>query len=187
MSIFKLFHLTDTMLKIGCIGFGGGSALIPVMEEELVEKKSYISEEDFSGSMMIASITPGALPVEIATGIGYNVLCSSNMEWISMRYQILIKGCMLLMAVSGVIQTIKESPYRKKIDFFSGLLINVMFSLYFAIYEMPMVSGDFASLVPGIWLGILILNLWMYHIKSIHFFHKVLLSAGVSWIVFQLI
>ena len=59
-----------TMLKIGFIGFGGGTALIPVIEDEVVENSHIVTEEEFNSEVMIASITPGALPVEIATGIG---------------------------------------------------------------------------------------------------------------------
>ena len=66
----KFVSMTATMLKIGFIGFGGGSALIPVIEEEVVEKDKVVTEEQFNDDVMIASITPGALPVEVATGIG---------------------------------------------------------------------------------------------------------------------
>ena len=64
----KFISMTMTMLKIGFIGFGGGSALIPVIEDEVVEKDKIVSEEEFNDDVMIASITPGALPVEVATG-----------------------------------------------------------------------------------------------------------------------
>lgn len=59
-----------TMVKIGCIGFGGGNALIPVMQQELVEQGKVVSAEEFDEDVVVASITPGALPVEIAGGVG---------------------------------------------------------------------------------------------------------------------
>ena len=67
----KFISMITTMLKIGFIGFGGGTALIPVIEEEIVEKNKVVTEEQYNNEVMIASITPGALPVEIASGIGY--------------------------------------------------------------------------------------------------------------------
>ena len=70
INMKKFISMTMTMLKIGFIGFGGGSALIPVIEDEVVEKDKIVSEEEFNDDVMIASITPGALPVEVATGIG---------------------------------------------------------------------------------------------------------------------
>lgn len=59
-----------SMLKVGCIGFGGGSALIPVLHREAVQEKKLITEEELDSGVVAASITPGALPVEMAAGIG---------------------------------------------------------------------------------------------------------------------
>lgn len=55
-----------SMLKVGVIGFGGGSALIPVMEKELVTPRGALSEKVFVQDTVIANITPGALPVKLA-------------------------------------------------------------------------------------------------------------------------
>ncbi|WP_210480155.1 chromate transporter [Naasia sp. SYSU D00948] len=54
------------MLKVGFIGFGGGSALIPVLEKELVTPHGGLTEKTFVQDTVIANITPGALPVKIA-------------------------------------------------------------------------------------------------------------------------
>lgn len=53
------------MLKVGMIGFGGGSALIPVLEKELVAHRDALTEPVFIQDTVIANITPGALPVKI--------------------------------------------------------------------------------------------------------------------------
>ena len=58
------------MFKIGCVGFGGGTALIPIIEEEVVDKAGIITEEEYNKEVMIASLTPGALPFELAGGLG---------------------------------------------------------------------------------------------------------------------
>jgi len=58
------------MLKVGVIGFGGGNALIPVIEQEVVKEKELVSKEEFDKNIIAATLTPGALPVEIASGVG---------------------------------------------------------------------------------------------------------------------
>mgnify|MGYP002802294037 CR=1 FL=1 len=58
MNTKKFTSMITTMLKIGFIGFGGGTALIPVIEEEIVEKNKVVTEEQFNNEVMIASITP---------------------------------------------------------------------------------------------------------------------------------
>ena len=70
MGKFKLFL---SMAKVGIIGFGGGNALIPVIQKEVVDEKKLIGEEEYEEDVLIASITPGALPVEIAGGVGSRV------------------------------------------------------------------------------------------------------------------
>ena len=59
-----------SMFYIGCIGFGGGSALIPVMEREIVQRQGLDEKQNIDKDVVVASITPGALPVEIAASIG---------------------------------------------------------------------------------------------------------------------
>ncbi len=66
----KFRTMIVSMLKIGCIGFGGGSALIPVIEKEVVQENKLISGREYDKDVIVASITPGALPVEIASGVG---------------------------------------------------------------------------------------------------------------------
>lgn len=69
MNQFCKFLLS--MLKIGCIGFGGGSALIPVMEQEFLGDEKLDTKENFDKDVLIASLTPGALPVELAASLGW--------------------------------------------------------------------------------------------------------------------
>ena len=83
------------LLKVGLIGFGGGSALIPVIEREMVDEGRAVSKEEYDIDVLAASITPGALPVEIAGGIGYSVMGPWGM---------LLGSC--AMALPGVLLTL---------------------------------------------------------------------------------
>lgn len=61
------------MLKIGCIGFGGGSALIPIMHKTFVEEQKAVEEAAFEEAVVISSITPGALTIKLAGEIGRQI------------------------------------------------------------------------------------------------------------------
>lgn len=65
-----IVRLGLSMLRIGMIGFGGGNALIPVIEKEVVENGKLVTKREYDEDVVAACITPGALPVEIAAGIG---------------------------------------------------------------------------------------------------------------------
>ncbi len=68
-----LGSLLASMFKIGLIGFGGGSALIPVMEKELVVRHRFLDEGAYTMHTIIANVTPGALPVKLAALAGGRV------------------------------------------------------------------------------------------------------------------
>lgn len=59
------------MARIGAFTFGGGYAMIGLLERELVQKKNWISYEDFTDLVVIAESTPGPIAINCATYIGY--------------------------------------------------------------------------------------------------------------------
>lgn len=69
----KFFSLLISFLKVGFIGFGGGSALIPVVEDEIVTKKKMLGEEDYNDHVIVSNITPGTLPVKLAAAAGKKI------------------------------------------------------------------------------------------------------------------
>ena len=69
-NIIKLF---STFFNIGLFTFGGGYAMISLMEREVVEKHSWISKEDMSDMIVISESTPGPISVNIATFVGFKV------------------------------------------------------------------------------------------------------------------
>lgn len=66
-----LFDLMFTFMKIGFFTFGGGYAMIALMENECVEKKRWITHDEFMDVTVIAESTPGPIAINGATYIGY--------------------------------------------------------------------------------------------------------------------
>lgn len=66
-----MFSLFITMFKIGLFTFGGGYAMIAVIEREITEKKKWLSHEDFLDVIAIAESTPGPLAINTSTFVGY--------------------------------------------------------------------------------------------------------------------
>ena len=69
----KVLTLFITMFKIGLFTFGGGYAMIAVLEREMIERKKWIEQNDFLDLIAIAESTPGPLAVNSATFIGYKI------------------------------------------------------------------------------------------------------------------
>src|ERR671932_721714 len=63
--------LTAYFLKLGTIGFGGPAALVGFMHRDLVEERSWITEDTYKLSLALAQIMPGPLAAQTAIAIGY--------------------------------------------------------------------------------------------------------------------
>lgn len=68
--LFQLFYI---FLKIGAFTIGGGYAMIPLIEAEIVTKKGWLAKEDFLDLLAIAQSAPGVFAVNIAIFIGYRL------------------------------------------------------------------------------------------------------------------
>ncbi len=69
----KYLVLFWTMFKIGLFTFGGGYAMIAIFEHEFVEKKKWLSSDEFLNLVSIAETTPGPIAINASTYIGYRI------------------------------------------------------------------------------------------------------------------
>lgn len=69
----QLFQLFITFAKIGGMTFGGGYAMLPFLQREIVEKNKWATEEEIMDYFAIGQCTPGVIAVNTATFIGYKL------------------------------------------------------------------------------------------------------------------
>ena len=69
----RLLTLFLTFMKVGLFTFGGGYAMIPIIEEEVTKKRKWISEIEILDVIAISETTPGPIAVNTATYVGYKV------------------------------------------------------------------------------------------------------------------
>lgn len=62
-----------TFLKIGAVTFGGGYAMLPIIKRDIVEKKSWLNEEEFLDAIAVAQSVPGAVAINTAIYTGYKI------------------------------------------------------------------------------------------------------------------
>lgn len=70
MIYFKLFWV---YFKIGLFGFGGGYAILSLIQHEVVEVNQWVTTEEFTDILAISQMTPGPVGINSATYIGYQV------------------------------------------------------------------------------------------------------------------
>ncbi|GHV25010.1 chromate transporter [Spirochaetia bacterium] len=67
----EYLDLFFTFIKLGVLTFGGGYAMIPVVERELIKKKAWTDMDEVMNYYTIAQVTPGIIAVNLSTFIGY--------------------------------------------------------------------------------------------------------------------
>ena len=78
-----LASLFLSFAKVGCLTFGGGYAMLPMLQREIVENRGWATEEDLSDYYAIGQCTPGIIAVNTATFVGqkqagfWGALCAS--------------------------------------------------------------------------------------------------------------
>lgn len=118
----KLLDMFWSFFKIGAFTFGGGYAMIPLIEAEVVTKKQWVSKEDFLDIIVISQTFPGALAVNSSIFIGYR-----------------IGG--LLGAILGLLGVVLPS-------FFIIICIAVFFMKFRNYYYVDLVFKGISSAVP---------------------------------------
>jgi chromate transporter len=68
-----LLKLFITFFKIGAFTFGGGYAMLPLIQREVVEKNEWLTMEEFIDILAIAEVTPGPVAINTSTYVGYKM------------------------------------------------------------------------------------------------------------------
>ena len=66
----ELISMFLTFARVGAFTFGGGYAMLPVLQREVVEKKGWCTEDELTDMYAIGQCTPGVIAVNVATYIG---------------------------------------------------------------------------------------------------------------------
>lgn len=67
----ELLEIARSFLKIGAFTFGGGYAMIPLIQHEVINKRKWLSEREFSDLLTLAQAAPGPISLNTAVFVGY--------------------------------------------------------------------------------------------------------------------
>ena len=67
----ELFDMFVTFASVGVLTFGGGYAMLPMLQREVVDKRSWATEDELADYYAIGQSTPGIIALNVATFIGY--------------------------------------------------------------------------------------------------------------------
>ncbi len=160
----ELFSLFITFAKVGVMTFGGGYAMLPILQREVVDNKKWATEEEIMDYFAIGQCTPGVIAVNTATFIGQKR--KGVLGGIFATLGVVFPSIIIISALAGIIEAFSHIEIVKHA--FSGirvcvcvLLINAVVKLLkkavvdiktFIIFLLVALGSTFTNLSPVIFV-----------------------------------
>lgn len=117
-----LWQLFFSFFKVGMFTFGGGYAMIPLLQAELVDRRKWISESDLMDYFSVGQCTPGIIAVNVATFCGYKMKAKTGAA--AATFGIVAPSMILIMLIASVLRNFWDNPYAAHA--FAGIRIVVV-------------------------------------------------------------
>ena len=150
------FQLFWTYLKIGTFTLGGGYAMLPLIQREVVDRKGWIDEEEFLNMIALAQAAPGLIAVNSAIFIGWRIG-----GWRGVAGAVLgavLPSFLIILAIAIVFRDWKEQPAVEAV--FKGIRPAVVALIAAPLFKLAKSAkiGWITALIPIaaavlIWLG----------------------------------
>ena len=128
----RIWQLFLTFLKIGGFTFGGGYAMIPLIQKEAVENKKWVTDDDILEIIAIAESTPGPIAINSATFVGYRT--AGVLGAMCATLGVVLPSFVIILAISYVLQ---EFQQIKAVQYaFNGIRAGVLALLFKALWTM---------------------------------------------------
>ncbi len=128
----KVLVLFITFFKIGAFTFGGGYAMIPLIQREVVEKNKWITDEDILDIIAIAESTPGPIAINSATFVGYKIAGFWGAFFSTLG--VVVPSFTIILLISFVLNAFKDNIYVQYA--FRGIRAGVLSLIIKALYTM---------------------------------------------------
>ncbi|KRQ86567.1 putative chromate transport protein [Caloramator mitchellensis] len=157
----KYIELFWVFFKIGAFTLGGGYAMIPLIQNEIVEKKGWIKKEDFIDLLAVAQSAPGPIAVNTAIFVGYNLYGILGLS-ITVLATILPSFVTILL-IAAFFSQIKDNNYVELI--FKGIRPVVAGMVFASVLKM---GKDIKFTLRSIFIpSIVALAVWFYKVTPI--------------------
>jgi len=152
MIILKLFL---EFFKVGLFTFGGGYAMIPLIEKEIVSKYHWLTIEQFTDLIAIAEMTPGPIAVNSATFVGYKV--AKFWGAVASTIGVVLPSFLIIWAIASVFFSFQDNQIVQAA--FKGLRPAVLGLIIVAVLSIGKIAiTDYRAIlilifvVAGVWI-----------------------------------
>ena len=176
IMLFKLFY---TFAKIGLFTFGGGYGMIALVQDECVDKKKWITDDEFATVLTIAESTPGPIAINCATYTGYaqgGILGS-----IAATFGVVLPSFVIIFLISSFFNNLLEIEIVA--NAFKGIQVGVGIIILRAglnLYKKMKKSAFSIAVLICACLIMLAINFFSWNFSTIY----MLIIAGVLGLIF---
>ena len=131
-SFAELWELFWTFAKMGAITFGGGMAMLPILQREVVDSKGWTTEEELTDYYAIGQCTPGIIAVNTATFIGqkYGGIAGG----IAATLGVIFPSLVIISILAGLISNFAELAWVR--NAFAGIQVCVCVLIFNAVAKL---------------------------------------------------
>ena len=117
---------------MGAVTFGGGYAMLPILQREIVENKKWGTDEELADYYAIGQCTPGVIAVNVATFIGRKT--AGNLGGVVATLGVVFPSLMIIVLLAGVIQAYSSLEWVKHA--FAGVRVCVCVLIFNAVIKL---------------------------------------------------
>ncbi len=128
----ELFELYLSFFKIGLFTFGGGYAMIPMLEREIVTKRKWATLEELMNYFAISQCTPGVIAVNTATFTGYKR--KGVLGGLFATLGVITPSIIIICLLAGILNAFSDNIYVKRA--FAGISVAVCALMVSAIIKL---------------------------------------------------
>lgn len=128
----KYIDLFLAFAKIGVMTFGGGYAMLPMLERELIDNRGWTTNEELMDYFAVAQCTPGVIAVNTATFIGYKLY--GNLGGIVATLGVVFPSLVIITTIAGVLTNFADIPAVKHA--FAGVRVCVCVLIFNAVVKL---------------------------------------------------
>ena len=127
-----LWRVFFTFFKIGAFTFGGGYAMVPLIQREASEKQGWVTDEDILDIVAIAESTPGPIAINSATFVGYRAC--GVLGSVCATLGVVLPSFIIILAISSILREFQENMYVEYA--FRGIRCGVLALILKAMWGM---------------------------------------------------
>ncbi|OGO77580.1 MAG: hypothetical protein A2Y23_11490 [Clostridiales bacterium GWB2_37_7] len=132
-----LFDIFKTFFKIGAFTIGGGYAMIPIIQKEVVDNKSWMENEEFLDSIAVTNSLPGPLAINTATFVGYKTAGIKGA--IAAALGAVMPSFIIILIISAFFSSFGNSAILEQI--FAGIRPAVVALIAYALVKLAKSAG----------------------------------------------